>query len=308
MAYQIIDQTPDGTPDICISMLTYNHGKYITDALQGILSQNTAYSYKIVLADDFSTDNTRQLLLEFQKKHPSLIKLILQDKNVGAAGNNSVLHEHIEGKYVAALEGDDYWTEPDKLQKQVDFLEKNQEYSMCFHNVTEKFEDFKTERAFDHLEQREYTSTELVNGWVVPTVSVVYRKFPDLFIKDDRILFGDISLFLQLSKHGRMFCFVTQRPMAVYRRFQGSATNKAYNVDYIKRLLRHNEFLNDHFGTEIMSTIRKNSFELNFILFYKIFPKRESFVFLKKSFRNSDNFLWDVLLFFYRNLRRKFSS
>ena len=126
-SFKIIDQS-DITPDVSIAMLAYNHEKYIVDAIESVLMQRTSYTYKIIIAEDFSTDNTRKIVLDYQKKYPKKIKLILQDKNVGANQNNVDLLTNLEGIYIAALEGDDYWTDPLKLQKQIDFLENNPEY------------------------------------------------------------------------------------------------------------------------------------------------------------------------------------
>lgn len=130
-SYKIIN-TGINSPDISIAMLAYNHEKFIGKAIESVLMQKTSYTYKIIIAEDFSTDNTREIVLEYKKKYPDKIKLILQDKNVGASQNNGDLLSNLEGKYIAALEGDDYWTDPLKLQKQVDFLEENKDYGIVW--------------------------------------------------------------------------------------------------------------------------------------------------------------------------------
>nr|WP_315149674.1 glycosyltransferase [uncultured Flavobacterium sp.] len=142
-SYKIVD-TGINSPDISIAMLAYNHEKFIGEAIESVLIQKTNYTYKIIIAEDFSTDSTREIVLEYQKKYPDKIKLILQDKNVGASQNNVDLLTNLEGKYIAALEGDDYWTDPLKLQKQVDFLEANKGYSICWtkYHIKNESNDF----------------------------------------------------------------------------------------------------------------------------------------------------------------------
>ena len=139
-SFKIIN-TGINNPDIVIAMLAYNHSKYIANAIDSVLLQETSYTYKIIIAEDCSTDNTRKIILNYQRKFPDKFKVILQNKNVGASQNNLNLLKNMEGKYIAALECDDYWTDPLKLQKQAEFLDKNKEYSMVFTPALRKFEN-----------------------------------------------------------------------------------------------------------------------------------------------------------------------
>ena len=123
-------------PTLSICLIAYNHKEFINKAIDGILMQETNFDWNLIVADDFSTDGTRDILLDYKNKFPTKIELILQEKNVGAAQNWIDLMKAPRSKYIAYLEGDDYWTDPLKLQKQVDFLEANPEYAMTFHNIT----------------------------------------------------------------------------------------------------------------------------------------------------------------------------
>lgn len=120
------------TPLLSVCLITYNHVKYIRDAIDGVLMQKVNFSWELIIADDFSTDGTREILLEYKDKYPDVIKLILQEKNVGAAQNWMDLITAPTSKYIAYFEGDDYWTDPYKLQKQVGFLEDNEEYGLVY--------------------------------------------------------------------------------------------------------------------------------------------------------------------------------
>ena len=135
-------------PLVSICMITYNHEKYIKDALEGFLSQKTDFSYEVIVHDDASTDHTADILREYEQKYPNIIKPVYQTENQfsklrlqGKAVIMSCL-PLIKGKYVATCEGDDYWIDCYKLQKQVDFLEKNPDYVACVHNT--KIDDLIT--------------------------------------------------------------------------------------------------------------------------------------------------------------------
>ncbi|MBK9329822.1 MAG: glycosyltransferase [Sphingobacteriales bacterium] len=121
-------------PLLSVCIITYNHKNYIRQAIEGALMQETKFSYEIIIADDCSTDGTREILLEYKEKYPDLITLILQEKNVGAAKNYIDLLNAPASKYIAYVEGDDCWTDPDKLQIQVDFLENHAEFVGTFHD------------------------------------------------------------------------------------------------------------------------------------------------------------------------------
>lgn len=120
---------------VSVHMLTYQHVKYIRQALDSILMQKVNFKYEIVIGDDYSTDGTREILKEYKKNYPNKIKLILQKENLGAMKNSIIVKKNCGGKYIAFLEGDDYWIDEYKLQKQIDFLESNKEYIACYTGV-----------------------------------------------------------------------------------------------------------------------------------------------------------------------------
>ncbi len=125
----------DPTPVVDIVMPAYNHEKFIDQAIRSILMQKTKYSYKIHIGEDCSTDGTRKILLDFYNDNPDKIELCLWKKNVGGPNNVLELVKRCRGKYIAYLEGDDYWTDSLKLEKQISFLESHMEYIGTVHNV-----------------------------------------------------------------------------------------------------------------------------------------------------------------------------
>lgn len=123
-------------PVVSISCITYNHENFIRDAIEGFLMQKTTFPVEILIHDDASTDNTAQIVKEYEEKHSDLIITIFQTENQYSQGNKPLANfvfPRARGKYIALCEGDDYWTDPLKLQKQVDFLEANEDCSLCFH-------------------------------------------------------------------------------------------------------------------------------------------------------------------------------
>lgn len=128
---------PQNRPMVSVCMITYNHEQYIAQAIDSVLMQQTTFSYDFIIGEDCSTDNTRAIVLQYQQKYSGKIRLLLPEKNLGAHEN---LHRTLAAcgaRYIAFLEGDDYWVDPMKLQQQVDFMESHLECSLCFHNVYE---------------------------------------------------------------------------------------------------------------------------------------------------------------------------
>lgn len=122
-------------PLVSVVSITYNHEQFISQMIEGVLMQRTNFPIELILAEDCSTDRTREIVLKYQKKYPDLIRIIMSEFTIGAVANEKRAMLAAKGKYLAICEGDDYWTDADKLQKQVDFLEANPDYCVCFHRV-----------------------------------------------------------------------------------------------------------------------------------------------------------------------------
>src|ERR1035438_1167895 len=125
----------DTSVKLSIMMLTYNHERFIAQALNSILSQRVTFDYEIVIGDDFSSDGTRDILARFCHKYPERIVLLLRERNIGAIRNMVATFAECQGEYVALLEGDDYWICDDKLQRQIDFLDSHRQTALCCHRV-----------------------------------------------------------------------------------------------------------------------------------------------------------------------------
>ncbi len=215
------------TPLVSIFMITYNHEKYISQALDSILMQVVNFDYEIVVGEDCSTDSTRKILLEYQTVHPDKLKLLLHKSNIGAISNQITTMNACIGKYIAILEGDDYWTDSHKLQKQVDFLEANPEYSLSFHNA--KIISANSERIYHASPIKSCLKIEdLLSyyGNMIPTASIVFKtkyiqQYIDI-IKNQYI--GDWYVQIIFSQHGNFKYH--DEVMSAYRMYNSGVWSK----------------------------------------------------------------------------------
>ena len=224
------------TPLVAIRCITYNHEPYIRDALEGFVMQKTDFPFVAVVHDDASTDGTADIIREYAAKYPHIIKPIYETENQYSKGdgsmpimmNNAVVATG--AKYIAHCEGDDYWTDQFKLQKQVDFLESHPKYSMCFHNCIVHWElnDQEDGLISNSLERRDYTGAELWQKYISQTASLMHRvqiyseKIYLAAKANKKIKGGDWALILACASAGKIFCL--PETMSVYRRNPRSLT------------------------------------------------------------------------------------
>ncbi|MEN9919885.1 MAG: Spermidine N(1)-acetyltransferase [Bacteroidota bacterium] len=216
---------------VSVFMLAYNHENFIKQAIEGIVTQKTNFSFELIIGEDCSTDNTRNLCIEYRNKYPEIIKLILPEKNLGAAANSVNVLNACKGKYIAFCEGDDYWTDPNKLQKQVDFMESNPDYSIIYHRVNifdQVSETLKLEELNKLDVEKTYTIENLSYGNLMHTASVMIRRENLKFEKlEASKIVGDYFLWMLCANNGK----IMYQPdvMAVYRIWEGSAWSSMHS-------------------------------------------------------------------------------
>jgi glycosyltransferase involved in cell wall biosynthesis len=222
---------PAGTrPAVSVLCLTYNHAPFIRDCLEGFLLQQTTFPVEVLVHDDASSDGTAEIVREYETRFPNLIKAICQSKNQHSQGIgpfHTFLLPQAQGSYVAVCEGDDYWTAPHKLQKQVEFMEANPGYSGCFHNVAIRFDDQSAEPSpepsvfFPSGAKASVTLEDLVLENVIPTPSILFRAglFGSLPATLANLPVGDWPLHVLNAQHGPMGYL--DEVLAVYRRHGG---------------------------------------------------------------------------------------
>lgn len=205
--YTIIDRTKE-LPLVSVAMLAYNHEKYIAEAIESVLNQKTDFLIDLVIAEDCSTDKTRSIVLDYQSKNPGKIKLILQNKNVGLKQNKHDLFFNLKGIYVAVLEGDDYWTDPIKLQKQVVFLENNRDFTFSMGKVdilTEKTGLKRKKKEHVNPANKEFfTLKDYLKAPFSHTSTFVFKradKFPNWFWE---VYAADQSLVVVMAETGKI--------------------------------------------------------------------------------------------------------
>ena len=258
--------------DILVSIrcITYNHAPYIRQCLDGFVMQKANFRFEAIVHDDASTDGTADIVREYAEKYPEIIKPIFQTENQYSKRDGTIRRAlnaamSPSSKYVAMCEGDDYWTDPHKLQKQVDFLEGHLEYSMCFHNAMVHWENGQFPDApFAKLEDRDYTGEEIYENWIVPTASVVFRRSALTSKYEERrknpaVIFGDIILFLSLAEEGKVHAF--KEMMSVYRRQEGGAVY-GVNIQRIIRKIGHDKYIGEEFGGKYLPISQKISASL----------------------------------------------
>lgn len=203
-------------PVVSIVSITYNHEKFISKMIEGVLMQQTTFPIELIVAEDCSTDRTRDIILEYQKTHPELIKVIISDKNIGAAANERRAILAAKGKYIAFCEGDDYWTEPLKLQRQVDFLEKNPGYCVCFHRcnhyndesnvwVEDNCGQFFNSNSIDGIT---ITTEMFFKQWITQPLTMVLRKNAlDMSLYNRYKYYRDTHQIYHLLEVGKAYLF-----------------------------------------------------------------------------------------------------
>jgi glycosyltransferase involved in cell wall biosynthesis len=164
--------------EVSVVVMTYNHIRFIREALDGILAQRTDFSYEIIVSEDCSTDGTREVVVEYQQRRPNRIRLLLSERNIRS---NAVVRRGFEsarGTYVAFLDGDDYWINPDKLQKQVRFMRAHPECSLCFHNARVVYEDgSRPPHNWTPADQPPFSGFEEIwMGNFIPMCSTLFRR------------------------------------------------------------------------------------------------------------------------------------
>lgn len=255
---------------VSICMITYNHEKFIREAIEGVLMQECDFDLELIIANDCSRDKTDTVIENILENHPraSWIKYIKHKENLGMMPNFIFAMQQCKGDYIALCEGDDYWTDSLKLQKQVNFLETNPDYVMCFHPVSilktsgEIVDDFITKVPENH----ETIETLARLGNYIHTPSVIFRNIIKGFPFEFELSpIGDYFLYIMLAEHGKLKYL--EDKMAVYRHGVGVITK----MTLIKRIENTNKlytFIASYLkNIEIIKIISdKQSRELGFYL------------------------------------------
>ena len=216
-----------GKPVVSIHCITYNHEDFISDTLEGFLSQQTDFPYEIVIGEDYSTDNTLDIIRKYQDKYPDFIKLVRGNKNLGPHKNGFNTLISCTGEFVAFCEGDDYWTDPAKLQKQVDFLRLNNNYVLTYGSVCSH-----TPAGIDYNyiggTRKSISQNELLRAPPLNTLTTLFRNvIQPLPVEYFTTGAGDMFIWSLLGHHGAGM-FMPEILPSIYRQhLKGAHSSKS---------------------------------------------------------------------------------
>ncbi len=290
-------------PLVSIFCVSYNHEQFIAQALDGFVMQKTNFDYEIVISDDCSTDNTKSIINEYIQKHPKLFKDVSPRKNLGMQKNWLHTLSECTGKYIALCEGDDYWTDADKLQKQLDFMEQHEDCALTYHPVNVVCVDGEYKYPYDKPKTMA-TTKDLILSHFIPTCSILFKQIP-IPIKEFKILKKisglDVALELLISLHGNFY--LLNEKMATYQQHSSSVTKQKIKITKHKKLIikeilflkKFNKHTHFKYNNELTQKIKnlffyniklqdetnnKGSFEVNLKLVLLFFSTLE-----KKTFK-----------------------
>jgi glycosyltransferase involved in cell wall biosynthesis len=263
-------------PLVSVAMITYGHEAFIKQAIEGVLMQECDFNIELIIANDCSPDNTDFVLKEIIDNHPRAhwIKYFKHKPNKGVAKNFAWAIEEGSGKYIAVCEGDDYWTDPLKLQKQIDFLENNPEYAMACNSSSEIDHKGQEYKIAQRKEEVIDLAMVLKEGWFIRTASIVFRKaainggFPDFFFK---AYSTDYILQVMILRTGR--CKYFPEVMSAYRHHQGgiSQANKKLKVERWITKIELLDTLNDFTNFEYSKEIKHNQQNIKQTIAYYLY-------------------------------------
>lgn len=253
---QVMQNWNSETPLVSISCITYNHEPYIAQTLDGFLMQKTNFPFEVLIHDDASTDRTADIIREYEQNFPKIVKPIYQKENQYSQGKRAVSatwnFPRAQGKYIAMCEGDDYWIDENKLQMQVDFLENNPDYGMCYGRAKQFIQKTgKFSRTKNGSYVRDFKDL-LFNGNRVPTLTTVFRKdllnsyLKEIYPQDKGWLMGDYPMWLYFA-HESKVKFI-DKVTSVYRVLENSAShsrNIEKSVNFAKSVWEIQNFFSE---------------------------------------------------------------
>lgn len=234
-------------PLVSISCITYNHASYIKECIDGFLMQKTNFNFEVLIHDDHSTDGTEEIIKEYAKQYPDIIKPLFEKENQYSLGKpigSAVWNlPRARGKYIAICEGDDYWIDPYKLQKQVDFLESHPDYGMCYTKVKRFVQ--KSNQFIDEWGGPNETMDKLLIENTIPTLTAVFHKaiyynyLTEIHPSKRGWLMGDYPIWLYFAQNSKIK-FINETT-GVYR----ICTESASHSNDLEKIIRFNNSYHD---------------------------------------------------------------
>ena len=233
---------------LSIIVTTYNHEKYITKALDSILMQKTKYSYEVLVGEDASTDNTRAVLKEYEKEHPGVFTIFYRETNLNNTDcpNEWDLFLRAKGKYLIVLEGDDYWIDENKIEKQINFLESHPDHIAVSHKcIVVDENNVPKQEKYPQCKAKEYTLMHYICG-IYPgqLTTLMHRNFMiqdllDYSLLEKNLMPGDKVTYFTMITNGKVHCM--KETMSAYRHIT-SAGSSSYSAKYKYDFIRDEKY------------------------------------------------------------------
>ncbi|AWV99871.1 glycosyltransferase family 2 protein [Arcticibacterium luteifluviistationis] len=292
-------------PMVSVVMITYNHELFIEESLLSILNQETSFEYEVIVGNDHSTDKTDSIVQSIIETHPKgyRVNYYNNNPNLGVTTNSKKALDMVRGKYMALCEGDDFWIDNQKLQKQVDFLEQNDDFAICFHNTRVDYFDKKVPSYYvnENIEKDVFTLDDMIGEdeiWFTATASLMirsaaYGKTPDWLLTSKS---GDIPIIILAARRGKIKYLPDV--MAVYRKNLASYSHTDSHEDKLflwNRIFMYNK-LNEETGFKFNDRFKRNIARYYFMLlnskqyknrYFKNFPI--IFKYIQLTFPNIPN-------------------
>lgn len=239
--------------EISVLVLTYCHETYIAQALDSILTQKTDLRYEVLVGDDASLDQTAEIVLDYAQRYPHIIRPVLRLKNIGATRNGCDLFQRAKGRYIASLEGDDFWLDPNKLQKQWEFLETHKEYIGCCGKclvVDEYGQPDYTRTPHFVWNKKIFTLEDMIESWNVPGqvgTRMIRNIFRNMKSEEYSIIYqahpivGDKSTYLLLLSRAPIYC--SNDVLSCYRSVDKKGENNWFSIHHANPYRNYDMFM-----------------------------------------------------------------
>lgn len=257
--------------EVTVCIICFNQKNYIEQAIDSVLSQKTNFCFDILIADDHSTDGTSEVIQSYKNRLPEKINLLIQEKNVGPAKNWISLICSPRSKYIAYLDGDDYWTDELKLQKQYDFLESSAQYSLVAHKANVIYELGGEAVTLKSTTKTDVRGKDILRKWIIPSSSIMFRNcfdntLPEFF---KTATHGDFAFFLFMLQWGKIR--ILSDFMSVYRINSNGVTQSGFcSLDHNLRHIHQLEMMKSFFGSKHRRLLNKrlSSYYLSSAIYY----------------------------------------
>jgi len=252
---------------VSVPMVTYNHGRFIAQAIESVLMQDLGEPFELVIGDDCSPDDTREIAESYARAQPQRIRLLPPEERLGGRPNYVRTLRACKGQYVAQLDGDDYWTHPEKLRRQVELLDANPDCAWCFH-ATREVDDGSGKASIWRAPGRKqrYDLNDIARRNIASSCAVMFRRglvdeFPDWFFKAP---FGDWPLWVFNAQRGRIGYI--DRVWAVHRHHAQGVWTGRNTIKQLQARQKTRELIGRHLDPECAEAIQEGRYEDNYRL------------------------------------------